>query len=94
MTAATVDAQGHRHRRSQQDLRPRINADEGATWRMTAHDYGSRRARWGGARRPRGSMDPTSVSGMTLRRTPINSLVTGKSGDDGFNLIWSRHSAN
>ena len=26
--------------------------------------------------------------------TPINSLVTGKGGDDGFNLIWSRRRAD
>src|SRR6266851_4692326 len=56
------------HRRSHQDLRPRINAEEGVTWRMTVHDCGSWRARWGGARRPRGSMGPASVSGMTARQ--------------------------
>jgi len=48
-------------------LRSRVNAEKGATWRVTSHDYGSRRAWWGGARGPRGSMDPTSVSGMTPR---------------------------
>src|SRR6202011_5218402 len=69
-------------RRSHQDLRSRVNAEKGGTWRVTLHDYGSRRAWWGGARGPRGSMDPTSVSGMTPRPTSINSLVTGKGGDD------------
>jgi hypothetical protein len=37
MTAAIVDAQGH-VTRSHQDLRSRVNADKGATWRMTPHD--------------------------------------------------------
>src|SRR5216683_2935687 len=55
------------HRRSHQDLRSRVNAEKDATWRVTSHDYGSRRAWWGGARGPGGSMDPTSVSGMTPR---------------------------
>jgi hypothetical protein len=31
---------------------------------------------------------------MTPRPRPINSLVTGKGGDDGCTLIWSRRRAN
>jgi hypothetical protein len=38
-------------------------------------------------------MDPASVSGMTTP-TSISLRVTGKGGDNRFNLIWSRGSAD
>jgi len=75
-------------------LRSRVNAEEGATWRVTSHDYGSRRAWWGGARRPRGEHGSNLGVRNDAAPTSINSLVKGKGGDDGFNLIWSRHSAD
>jgi hypothetical protein len=34
------------HRRSHQDLRSRINAEEGVTWQTTAQDCAARRIRW------------------------------------------------
>jgi hypothetical protein len=92
MTAAIVDAQGPGIADRIKTCARAICAEEGATWRMTAHDCGSWRA-WGGARRPQGSMGPASVSGMTTP-TSISPRVTGKGGDDSFNLIWSRHSAD
>ena len=93
MTAAIIDAQGPGIADPIKTCGRAICAEEGATWRMTAHDGGSWRARWGGARRPQGSMDPASVSGMTTP-TSISFRVTGKGGDNRFNLIWSRGSAD
>ena len=66
MTDAAFDAQGP----GTADRNPRINAGEGATWRMTVHDSGSWRARRSRARRPRGSMGPVSVSGMAAHWHP------------------------
>jgi hypothetical protein len=47
-----------------------------------------------------GPEDPRGEHGSSLgvrnddAPTSISSQVTGKGGDDGFNLIWSRHSAD
>jgi hypothetical protein len=94
MTAAIVDAQGPGIADRIKTCARAICAEEGATWRMTAHDCGSWRAWWGGARRPQGSMGPASVSGMTTRPRRINSLVTGVGGDNSFTPIWSHGSAD
>jgi hypothetical protein len=59
---------------------------------MTVHDCGSWRAWWGGARRTRGSMGSLGVRNDDAP-TSISSQVTGKGGDDSFNLIWSHGSA-
>jgi hypothetical protein len=62
---------------------------------MTAHDCESWRARWGGARKTPGEEHGSSLGvGNDDAPTSINSQVTGKGGDDGFNLIWSHHSAD
>ena len=66
MTDAAFDAQGP----GTADRNPRINAEEGATWRMTVHDSGSWRARRSRARMPQGSMGPVSVSGMAAHWHP------------------------
>ena len=79
------------HRRSQQGLRSRIKTKDGATWRMTAHAYASRRSPWGGPKRPRG--EHGSNLGVRPDATPasINSSVKGR--DSSFALIWSRRTA-
>ena len=83
------------HRRSHQDLRPRINAEEGVTWRMTVHDCGSWCPRWGGGPEdPGGSMGPALGVRNDDAPTSISSQVTGKGGDDSFTLIWSHGSAD
>ena len=52
-------------------------------------DFVSRRARWGAARSPRGSLDPASMSGLPTP-APISLRVTGEGGTTASTLIWSR----
>src|SRR6266700_1758034 len=75
------------HRRSQRGLRLRINAREGATWRMTAHGYAARRSPWDGAKRPRGEHGSNLGARHDTRPASINSSVKGK--NVGFTVIWS-----
>ena len=66
------------HRRSQQGLRSRIKTKGGATWRMTAHDYGSRRSPWDGPKRPRGSIVQPRC--QTWRPARFDKLVGERQG--------------
>jgi len=51
-----------------------------------------------GARGGAGQKTPEHGPSLGVRNdaapTSINSLLTGKGGDDSFNLIWSRRSAD
>ena len=81
MTDAAFDAQGP----GTADRNPRINAEEGATWRMTVRIVA--RPAEPGQKTPREHGSSLGVrNGGAL--ASINSRVTGK-GDDSFNLIWS-----
>jgi hypothetical protein len=66
-------------------LRSRIKTKDGATWRMTAHAYASRRSPVGRAKKTSG--EHGSNLGVRPNATPasINSSVKGK--DASFALI-------
>jgi len=55
MIAAIVDAQAPGIADRIKTCARAIFAEEGATWRMTAHDRGSWRAWWAGPEDPRGA---------------------------------------
>ena len=86
MTAASVDAQGHVTADRIKTCAGASRAEKGATLRTTVHDCASWRARGAGQKTPG---EHGSNLGVRNDAAPssINSLVTGKGGDDGFTLI-------
>jgi hypothetical protein len=89
MTAVIVDAQ-------RPGIADRIKTCARASTSKTAQPGERRRKiaersapRGAGSERPRGCMGPVSGSGMTAP-TSINSLVTGRGGDDRFTLVPAR----
>jgi hypothetical protein len=61
---------------------------------MTSHDFADRNAPCGRGQKTPGEHGSNRGTRNDGALASINSLVTGKGGDDRFNLIRSRHGAD